>query len=73
MFSKVGIAFDKLFSLLPFNGNKTKAGLALKAIVALFPGAGAYLSPDVIDALDVIADALIAIGASHGIIKAKKA
>jgi len=60
---------DRALSLIPFSGKKTKLGLALKAVVTLFPGLGQFLTPDVVDALDVLANALIGVGAFHGIIK----
>lgn len=63
---------DRALSLLPFNGQKTKVGLALKGIIMLFPGLGAFISSDMVDALDNLANALIALGASHGIIKSSK-
>lgn len=60
---------DRILSMLPFNGKKTKIGVAMFAILQLFPGLGQYLTPDLIDALDKIAFVFMGLGQSHSIVK----
>lgn len=64
-------AADKLFSLLPFNGDKTILSLAAKfalpIAVAHFP-----ILIAIAPALDALADLGLAIGVSHKLVKASK-
>ena len=63
---------DRVLSILPFNEKKTKLGIALAGFLHLFPGIGQYLTPDLVNALDALAYALMGIGASHGIVKVER-
>lgn len=62
-------AFDKVLSLLPFNGDKTTIGLAVHALLPLltayFP-ASAVIAP----AVSAVADCLVGLGLFHKTIKA---
>lgn len=62
---------DKLLSLLPFNGDKTTLGLAVKALlpiaVAHFP-----VLITVAPIVSTIADIAVALGLTHKVVKVAK-